>query len=139
MNVLTVFFVQMLELFLGALFWKGSSARSKKRHVHKVLSNRDKVIFLEQKRVSRGYKKAWLYHRCKEQGLLEEYNRLFKTEELQEKEPPLVTRFGFGKYKGEPVEEIWNRDRAYINWLLDNAVLEQHPAEEFAIDHLRLQ
>lgn len=47
-----------------------------------------------------------------------------------------IIRFSFGKYKGEPVEKIWNTNRQYIDWLRENGILHRYPDEEFMIDLL---
>ncbi len=139
MNVVVVFIIQMFELILGALFWKGSR-RGSYRNRTKGLSKKDRVLQLEERRKNRGYKKAWLYHRCKEAGLLEAYNEIFGSHSKSIDNPnPTVIRFSFGKYKGQPVEEVWKKDKGYINWMLDNMVLDNYEEEEFAINYLENQ
>ena len=113
MKVLAIFllnvFRNILGMTFGALF-----LRKTYRNSFKALSDIDKVKYLEKRRQYKGYKKKWLYHRCKEEGLLNTYNKLFQPELVEEDSG---TKFRFGKYRGEFVEDIWETDREYIKWL----------------------
>jgi hypothetical protein len=97
-----------------------------KRNSYKALSDAKKVKYLEKRRLYKGYKKQWLYYRCREEGLLEIYHKLFKTEvERQDS----GTKFSFGKYRGEFIEDIWGSDREYINWLSQQKWLTEYLEE----------
>mgnify|MGYP001450764768 CR=1 FL=1 len=91
--------------------------------------------YLEKRRQYKGYKKQWLYYRCREEGLLETYYKLFDTEvEGQDS----GTKFSFGKYRGEYVEAIWESDKEYINWLSQQEWLAQYLDESDMIHELLL-
>ena len=73
-----------------------------------------KVKYLEKRREYKGYKTQWLHYRCRKEGLLDAYHKLFKTETAYKIE---ATKFSFGKYKGKFVEAFWESDKAYIKLL----------------------
>lgn len=82
------------------------------------------VKILERRRQKRGYKKHWLYYRCKEEGLLVEYYKLFPNRHSvkhmnQDFGYSEFLRFSFGKYQGKAIDEIWEKDRQYIEWLAE--------------------
>ena len=139
MRILMIFFLKTFGFFLGGIF-RSLFPRKAHRSNYSALSNVDKVKLLEKRRQYKGYRKEWLFYRCKEEGLLKEYNQLFTPEvrKLDEKSHngnPIV-KFSFGKYKGEPVNDVWNYDRGYIKWAYENADLSQYPYEESAIGRL---
>ena len=103
------------------------------RNSYKSLSDMDKVKHLEKRRQLKGYKKQWLYYRCREEGLLDAYHKLFKTEMASNFE---ATKFSFGKYKGEFVEAIWESDKVYIKWLSQQKWLAQYLDENDMIHEL---
>ncbi|MDF0708556.1 hypothetical protein [Flagellimonas okinawensis] len=47
-----------------------------------------------------------------------------------------ATKFRFGKYKGQYVEDIWESDREYINWLSDQEWLAEYIDENDMIHEL---
>ena len=47
-----------------------------------------------------------------------------------------ATKFRFGKYKGQYVEDIWENDREYINWLSDQEWLAEYMDENDMIHEL---
>jgi len=104
------------------------------------LSNIDKVKHLEKRRQLKGYKKQWLYYRCKEKGLLNEYNQLIKpdTEKLLSKNYRQDNRikFSFGKYRGKPVEEVWETDKDYAKWVSRQEWIYEYPEIESELEHL---
>lgn len=132
MKTLAIFFLNVIQNILGMTF--GWLFRPKtKRNSYKALSDVEKVKYLEKRRQYKGYKKQWLYYRCREEDLLETYRKLFKTEvEGQD----LGTKFSFGKYRGEFVEDIWESDREYINWLSQQEWLVEYLDENDIIHEL---
>jgi len=132
MRALTIFFLNVFQNTLGMAFGL-LFQRKTKRNSYKALSDMDKVKYLEKRRQYKGYKKQWLYYRCREEGLLDTYHKLFKTEvEGQDS----GTRFSFGKYRGEYVEDIWESDKEYINWLSQQEWLAQYLDESDMIHEL---
>lgn len=137
MRILLIFFLNVIQniigLTFGALF-----PRKKYRNSYRTLSNMDKVKYLEKRRQLKGYRKKWLYHRCKEEGLLKEYNKLYnhniESQKIESKTSDNIIRFTFGKYKGRPVEEILKLDKGYIDWVRENVDLSEYPDEEFAFE-----
>lgn len=132
MKVLAIFLLNVFRNILGMTF--GLLFRSKTNpHSYRSLSDIDKVKYLEKRRQFKGYKKKWLYHRCREEGLLDTYDKLFKTDFVEE-DPR--TKFRFGKYRGEFVEDIWESDREYINWLAQQKWLAEYLDESDMIHEL---
>jgi uncharacterized protein (DUF3820 family) len=35
--------------------------------------------------------------------------------------PILIQRFNFGKYKGELLTDVWNKDKSYFKWLIEKS------------------
>lgn len=137
MRIILVFFLQVTGWVLRSLF-KDTSRRSHKRNNFSSLSNIGKVEHLEKRRVQNGYHKNWLYHRCRELGLLKEYNALYKVDNTVKNVPNVeFTKFSFGRYRGQLVKSIWEKDKGYIDFLINNVDSEQFPAEMFVIDQLR--
>lgn len=139
MRILIIFFLNVFQNILGMTFG-ALFPRKKYQSNYKALSKIDKVKYLERRRQYKGYKKKWLYYRCKEEGLLQEYNKLYKSDiKLLEDKREIIDntiKFSFGKYKGRPVEEIWKLDIGYIDWVRDNVDLSEYPDEEFAFEEL---
>lgn len=132
MRAIAIFFLNVIQNTLGIIF--GGLFKTKaKRISYKALSDVDKVKYLEKRRQYKGYKKQWLYYRCREEGLLETYHKLFKTEIIEQE---LGTKFSFGKYQGKFVEDIWESDREYINWLSQQEWLAQYLDESDMIHEL---
>tara|TARA_R110002049_G_scaffold107996_1_gene255957 strand:- start:2492 stop:2923 length:432 start_codon:yes stop_codon:yes gene_type:complete len=132
MRILAIFFLNVIQNILGiAIGWFFKPKT--KRHSYKTLSDVEKVKYLEKRRQYKGYKKQWLYFRCREEGLLETYHKLFKTE-VDEQDSGI--KFSFGKYQGEFVEDIWESDREYINWLSRQKWLAQYLDESDIIHEL---
>jgi uncharacterized protein (DUF3820 family) len=127
-----VFFFKIFEFILGAMF---GSLFSRKRYQNKYngLSSIDRVRILEKRRKQRGYRKGWLYHRCEEEGLLDAYRQLFGPDRLIDND---ATKFRFGKYKGKYVEDVWESDREYIDWLSNQGWLSQYEEENEMISDL---
>ena len=132
MRAIAIFFLNVLQNILGMTFGL-LFPRKTKRNSYKALSDVDKVKYLEKRRQCKGYKKQWLYYRCREEGLLEAYNELFKTE-LEKQDSG--TKFSFGKYRGEFVEDIWESDKEYVNWLSQQDWLAQYLDESDIIHEL---
>ncbi|MDY7396782.1 hypothetical protein UMM65_16155 [Aureibaculum sp. 2210JD6-5] len=132
MRALAIFFLNVFQNTLGMTFGL-LFPRKAKRHSYKDLSDVEKVKYLEKRRQYKGYKKQWLYYRCREEGLMEAYHKLFKTEV---KEQDYGTKFSFGKYRGEFVEDIWESDREYINWLSQQEWLAEYLDENDMIHEL---
>ncbi|GAA3622756.1 hypothetical protein [Flavivirga jejuensis] len=135
MRILLVFFFQIFGYLIRAIF-RGSTPRKQYNNSYKTLSDFDKVKFLERRRQYKGYKKAWLYYRCKEEGLLKIYNKLYKDVEEKPQSNVETARFSFGKYKGQLVKEVWDNDKAYIDWLRENVEFDKYPNEEMALESL---
>lgn len=132
MKSLAIFFLNVIQNTLGMIFgWLFKPET--KRQTYKALSDDEKVKYLEKRRQYKGYKKKWLYHRCKEEGLLNAYNKLFQSEIIEEDSG---TKFSFGKYRGEFVEDIWESDREYINWLSQQEWLAEYLDENDMIHEL---
>ncbi|MBO0356195.1 hypothetical protein J0656_19415 [Muricauda ruestringensis] len=72
MKALAIFFLNVFQNILGLTI--GGLARNKAtRNSYRSLSNVDKVKYLEKRRQQQGYQKGWLYHRCREEGLMDAY------------------------------------------------------------------
>jgi len=132
MKTIAIFFLNVLQNILGMTFGL-LFPRNTKRNSYKTLSDVEKVKYLEKRRQYKGYKKQWLYYRCREEGLVETYYRLFKTEAVEQDSG---TKFSFGKYQGEFVEDIWESDREYISWLSQQDWLAQYLDESDMIHEL---
>ena len=74
-----------------------------------------------------------MYYRCREEGLLEAHRKLFETK-IDKQDSG--TKFSFGKYRGEFVEDIWESDREYINWLSSQDWLAEYLDENDMIHEL---
>lgn len=140
MGILVVFFFKIFEFILGAMF-RSLFSRRTYRNNFRALSNMDKVKYLERIRQYKGYKKRWLYFRCKEKGLLKEYNHLFKINETEQQETKTMiykngVEFSFGKYKGKAIKEVWKYDKSYIKWVYQNVNFDDYPFEEMVIEKL---
>lgn len=132
MRALAIFFLNVFQNIIGMTF--GLLFRHKtNRNSFKALSDIDKVKYLEKRRQYKGYKKKWLYHRCKEEGLLNAYNKLFPPELVEEDSG---TKFRFGKYKGKFIEDIWESDKNYIKWLSRQEWLAEYLDENDMIHEL---
>ena len=132
MRALAIFFLNVVQNVLGMTFgWLFSHKTN--QHSYRALSDIDKVKYLEKRRQLKGYNKGWLYHRCKEEGLLETYNELFKTEPIHQEEG---TKFSFGKYRGKFVEKIWETDKNYIIWLSEQGWMAEYIDENDMIHEL---
>jgi|SRR6056297_180078 len=132
MKNLAIFFLNIIQNTLGMTF--GWLLRPKtNQHSYKTLSTIEKVKYLEKRRQFKGYKKKWLYYRCREEGLLDAYHKLFETERPERE---VATKFSFGKYKGEFVEAIWESDKTYIKWLSQQKWLAQYLDESDMIHEL---
>ena len=132
MKALAIFFLNVIQNTLGMVFgWLFRSGTN--RNSYKSLSDKDKVKHLEKRRQLKGYKKTWLYYRCREEGLLDAYHKLFKTKIASKFE---ATKFSFGKYKGEFIEAIWESDKGYIKWLSQQKWLAQYLNENDMIHEL---
>lgn len=132
MKALTIFCLNVIQNTLGMAFgWLFRSGNN--RNSYKSLSDMDKVKYLEKRRQFKGYKTQWLYYRCREEGLLDGYHKLFKTETASKFE---ATKFSFGKYKGEFIEAIWESDKGYIKWLSQQKWLAQYLDENDLIHEL---
>ncbi|TGV03350.1 exodeoxyribonuclease X C-terminal domain-containing protein [Flavivirga rizhaonensis] len=132
MKVLAIFLLNVFQNIIGMTF--GWLFRPKtKRNSYLGLSDIDKVKYLEKRRQYKGYKKQWLYYRCREEGLLDAYRKLFKNELDQQDSG---TKFSFGKYKGQFVEDVWESDREYINWLSRQEWLAEYLDENDMIHEL---
>ena len=132
MKALTIFCLNVIQNTLGMAFgWLFRSGTN--RNSYKSLSDMDKVKHLEKRRQFKGYKKQWLYYRCREEGLLDAYHKLYK---LKPVEKTHATKFSFGKYKGEIIEVIWESDKAYIRWLSQQKWLAQYLDENDLIHEL---
>lgn len=132
MKTLIIFFLNFFQNILGMTFGL-LFPRKTKRNSYKALSDVDKVKYLEKRRQYKGYKKQWLYYRCREEGLLETYHKLFKTEIIEQ---DLGTKFSFGKYKDKFIEDVWESDREYINWLSQQEWLAEYLDESDMIHEL---
>jgi|SRR6056297_1416093 len=132
MKAIAIFFFNVLQNILGITFGWLFGAKPN-RYSYKTFSNLDKVKYLEKRREFKGYNEQWLYYRCREEGLLDAYHKLFKTETAYKFE---ATKFSFGKYKGEFIEAIWESDNAYIRWLSQQKWLAQYLYESDMIHEL---
>ena len=94
MKTIAIFFLNVIQNTLGIIFG-GLFKTKNKRSSYKALSDVEKVKHLEKRRQYKGYKKQWLYYRCREEGLLDTYHKLFKTEIIEQ---DLGIKFSFGKY-----------------------------------------
>jgi len=132
MKTIAIFFLNVIQNTLGITFgWFLRSGTN--RNSYKSLSDKDKVKYLEKRRQYKGHKKQWLYYRCREEGLLDAYHKLFKTETACKFE---ATKFSFGKYQGEFIEAIWESDKGYIKWLSQQKWLAQYLYESDMIHEL---
>ena len=107
MKIAMVFLIKLFEsLFFGLL--RSQKVRRPYGNRYAGLSNEDKVKLIERRRQEKGYRPQWLYYRCKEEGLLKEYNELFKPniEYRNNGSEWKGVTFTFGKYKGRLVSEI---------------------------------
>lgn len=99
--------------------------------------------FLEKRRQLKGYRKQWLYYRCKEEGLLKEYNQLFKkdVDKLLSKsyKKDVRVKFSFGKYRGKPVEDVWYADRDYAKWVSRQEWINDYPEIEYTLETLHYE
>jgi len=119
-------------MVFGALF----STKTKKRYYGsnrspKNLSSIDRVKYLERRRQQKGYKEKWLYYRCKEEHLLTAYYELFPNRQSikqvnQNTSNASHLRFSFGKYHGETIDAIWEKDQQYIEWLSNQDWLSEY-------------
>jgi len=134
MRILLVFIFKLFELLLS------SNSNKKRSYNYQSLSKREKVLALEKRRQQKGYKKQWLYYRCKEEGLLNEYNKLFKpnVDKMINKDFSNDNRvkLPFGKYKGKPVDEIWKSDRAYLKYIINQGWLDDYRDVETYVEEL---
>lgn len=139
MRIVLVFFLKILEYFIGWLF-RSSSSNKKSRRNFNSFSNIEKIKFLEKRRQLKGYRKQWLYYRCKEEGLLKEYNQLFKkdVDKLLSKsyKKDVRVKFSFGKYRGKPVEDVWYADRDYAKWVSRQEWINDYPEIEYTLEAL---
>lgn len=142
MRTFLVFFLKILEYFIGWLF-RSSSSNKKSRRNFNSFSNIEKVKFLEKRRQLKGYRKQWLYYRCKEEGLLKEYNQLFKkdVDKLLSKsyKKDVRVKFSFGKYRGKPVEDVWYADRDYAKWVSRQEWINDYPEIEYTLETLHYE
>ncbi len=106
----------------------------------KNLSSKDRVKQLEKRRQIKGYRKEWLYYRCKEEDLLKEYNSLYKsnTSKIKNKKFKNDSRikFSFGKYRGKPIKEVWENDNHYARWVLNQEWLDDYPEIQYELENL---
>ncbi|WP_282161070.1 hypothetical protein [Ulvibacterium marinum] len=125
-------------MVFGALFRSNTKKRCyDSNRSPKNLSIIDRVKYLEQRGQRKGYKEKWLYHRCKEENLLNEYFLLYpqatnpsnknKTTKID------TVLFSFGKYRGESIEEVWKKDKQYIEWLSNQDWILDYEIESFTI------
>lgn len=61
---------------------------------------------------------------AKTQELFPGENPIAKLVELT-KQPVFVKTFKFGKYKDEKIEDVWVKDKGYINWMKNNMDLDE--------------
>jgi hypothetical protein len=76
-----------------------------------------RVKNLDKIRKRKGYRNEWLYHKCKEENLLTEYNKIIKPEInklTKDYTKDDRVKMSFGKYKGIPIDEVWKNDRNYL-------------------------
>lgn len=123
----------MFEYTLGAIFRSMFPRKVVYKNNFSSLSDIDKVKLLERRRQLKGYKKGWLYHQCKDEGLLVSYEELFGEYVYVDTD---ATKFRFGKYKGKYVEDIWESDRGYIDWLAQQDWLKEYSEENEMISDL---
>ncbi|WP_298535882.1 hypothetical protein [uncultured Algibacter sp.] len=71
-----------MEFILWGVF-RSVFPRKTYRNNYRTLSDMEKVTYLERRRQFKGYKKGWLYFRCKEEGLLKAYKQMFKKESIK--------------------------------------------------------
>lgn len=130
MRIAIVFIVKIFEFLMFRSLRTESFRKSHSNNFAK-LSNVDKVKILEQRRQAKGYRSQWLYYRCREEGLLNEYNALFKqnVESRSNGNEWKGVVFSFGKYKGQLVKNVWKKDKEYINWLDKQDWLCDYPDE----------
>lgn len=142
MRIFMIFFLKMFEYTLGVIL-RSVFPRKTYRNNFASLPNINKVKYLEKRRQYKGYRKEWLYYRCKEEGLLKEYNQLFKpnAEKLLKTSYQSDNRvkFSFGKYRGKPIEEVWDSDRNYVKWVQRQEWLDEYPEIESEIEYLFLE
>lgn len=118
-------------MVFGSLFRNNTKNRY---YSNKNLSKTEQVKLLERRRQKKGYKKHWLYFRCMEENLLREYYKLFPDRHSikQMNEDFGYTefiRFSFGKYHGETIDAIWEKDKQYITWLSNQDWLSEYQEE----------
>ncbi|TWP24284.1 hypothetical protein ETU10_03300 [Apibacter muscae] len=68
----------IVKFFLDFIRWILGINHSNKKYKLRKYSNKERYQFLENKRIRNGYKKGWLYYRCKEEGLMNEYYKYNK-------------------------------------------------------------
>lgn len=76
-----------------------------------------RVKNLDEIRKRKGYRNEWLYHKCKEENLLTEYNKIIKPKInnlTKDYKKDNRGKMSFGKYKGIPIDEVWKSDRNYL-------------------------
>ncbi len=141
MRILIIFFLQIFQMIFGAMLhslfprWV-KYYRSNLNNLSKI----DRVEHLEKRRQYKGYKKQWLYYRCKEEDLLDEYYKLFPDGQSIDQVNKATSygkfmRFSFGKYSGETIDTIWKKDRQYIEWLSNQDWLSEYQEEsEYIMD-----
>ncbi len=138
MNFIAVFFLKIFGAIIGNAL-RPSYSFHQKSYVN--LSNMDKVKQLETWRIKNGHRKGWLYYKCKEQDLLNEYYQLYPKQTNVIKNTTIAdidnTMFSFGKYRGILVKDVWNSDKHYIQWLFNNVNLDDYPNEEYVLEYLK--
>jgi len=134
-NTIIVLFLKFLKMVFGALFRSSTKKRyySSNRSPQN-LSDIDRVKYLERRRQQKGYKEKWLYYRCKEEHLLTAYYELFPNRQSIKQVNENTSdgshlRFTFGKYQGETIDAIWEKDRQYIEWLSNQDWLSEYYIE----------
>jgi hypothetical protein len=93
-----------------------------------------RVLTLDKIRRKKGYRNEWLYHKCKEENLLIEYNRIIKPEInnlRKDYTEDYRTKMSFGKYKGIPIDEVWKNDRNYLVHAHIEGWLDNKPESEY--------
>jgi len=65
----------IVKFLLDIIRWILGINNSNKKYIPRKYSDEERYQFLENKRIRNGYKKGWLYYRCKEEGLLDEYDK----------------------------------------------------------------
>ncbi len=125
-------------MVVGSLFrTKNQKKYYANKRSFKNLSKVDRVKLLEQRRQKKRYEKKWLYHKCKEENLLNEYFLLYpQTTDASYKNKSTEIKtvlFSFGKYRGESIEQVWKKDKQYIEWLSNQDWILDYEIESFTI------